>query len=167
MDNKGADKVRSEGLQLRAAIGERLKVAMQAAHLSAKTLAERTGTSESGVKKWRTGTADAGFSLMATAAEVMGISLDWLATGNGNMWRPGLEAAGLVNSRTPIEPEKLGKVMAAVAQAFDELKPDADQERRAMAAAVIYEDVADFPGDEFRGGLGVLINRLRRELRGS
>ncbi len=147
---------------------ERIRTAIDLMGGNIAEISRRSDLPATTIAAWIKGQkSEPGALRLARLAKAAGLSVQWLITGEGDMWRPGLEAAGLVNSRTPIEPEKLGKVMAAVAQAFDELMPDADHERRAMAAAVIYEDVADFPGDEFRGGLGVLINRLRRELRGS
>jgi transcriptional regulator with XRE-family HTH domain len=75
----------------RKAFGDRLRLAMKG-RLTQEELAKATGASLSGVKKWLSGASDPGWSGIVAAAQVCGISLDWLATGKGQM-RPGGAAA--------------------------------------------------------------------------
>jgi transcriptional regulator with XRE-family HTH domain len=69
------------------AVGDRLRTAMKAAGVTGEMLSEQIDLSLSGIRKWTSGQTDPGFSHMAKAAEVLDLSLDWLATGEGPMWR--------------------------------------------------------------------------------
>ncbi|MDP3329385.1 helix-turn-helix domain-containing protein [Parvibaculum sp.] len=150
----------------RTGFAERLKVAMKSSGKSTKTLAEEIGTSESGVKKWRSGAADPGFGLLAHAAAVMGVSLDWLADGKGEM----LSAFPPIHvnpSKAAIDPKRLALVIAAVEALFEELGGKAPPSERSELAAQLYEEVWDMDtDDEVRGGLAVAIGRERKRLRG-
>jgi transcriptional regulator with XRE-family HTH domain len=75
------------------AVGDRLRTAMKAAKVTGEMLSEQIDLSLSGIRKWTSGQTDPGFSHMARAAEVLDLSLDWLATGEGPMWRRERQAA--------------------------------------------------------------------------
>ncbi|MGO1078291.1 helix-turn-helix domain-containing protein [Inquilinus sp. CA228] len=68
-------------------VGDRLRTAMKAAKVTGEMLSEQIDLSLSGIRKWTSGQTDPGFSHMARAAEALDLSLDWLATGEGPMWR--------------------------------------------------------------------------------
>jgi len=150
----------------RKGFAERLKVAMKSSGKSAKTLAEEIGTSESGVKKWRSGAADPGFTLLAHAAAVMGVSLDWLADGKGEMLS-GFPPIHVNPSKAAIDPRRLALVITAVEAMFEELGGGAPPSERSELASLLYEEVWDMEtDDEVRGGLAVAIRREKKRLQG-
>jgi transcriptional regulator with XRE-family HTH domain len=82
------------------AIGDRLRTAMKAARVTGEMLSEQIDFSLSGIRKWTSGQTDPGFSHMARAADALDLSLDWLATGEGPMWRRERQASEAATLRS-------------------------------------------------------------------
>lgn len=65
-------------------IGERVRAARKAAHLSQNDLAGRIGATSTIVSRWERGTATPGTEFCVALAEAFGCSLDWLIKGEGD-----------------------------------------------------------------------------------
>lgn len=61
----------------------RLREAIKIGGQTQESLAAEVGVSLSGLRKWLSGATDPGLSGVAAAAAICGVSLDWLATGEG------------------------------------------------------------------------------------
>lgn len=76
------DPVLGTGLR---AMGDRLRVAMEAKGIENATVADYCGVSESAVRQWQGGFQPLKMPNLIGAAEVIGESIDWLVLGGGNM----------------------------------------------------------------------------------
>jgi transcriptional regulator with XRE-family HTH domain len=68
-------------------IGQRIKFALDAAKLKQKDLADRLGVNPTTVSGYITGKIDASVEVVRAVAEMAGVTLDWLITGEGPMQR--------------------------------------------------------------------------------
>jgi transcriptional regulator with XRE-family HTH domain len=89
----------------RKAFAERLKVAIAAAGRTQEALAADVGLSLSGFRKWLYGDTEPQMSGLVRAADALGVTIKWLATGEGPM-RPG-------------EAEPLAKPPTSASEAYD------------------------------------------------
>lgn len=102
----------------RKALGERMKLAMRGCHTQ-ESLAVAIPMSLSGLKKWLSGESDPAWSNIVAAAAACGVSLDWLATGEGEM-RPAETASAQIIVAEGLDDETFGELYAAIARLYRE-----------------------------------------------
>lgn len=129
----------------RKAFAERLKVAIAQAGRTQEVLASDVGLSLSGFRKWLYGDTEPQMSGLVRAADALGVTIEWLATGVGPM-RPG-EAAPAPEPAAPadtitIDPVLFGRCLDAINKLFQELNIKAPSTTLGEEAALIYQDVA-------------------------
>ncbi len=131
---------------------------------SGDELSRRAGIPRRTLENYLSGKSAPKAATLASIAEVAGVSLEWLATGNGAKVR-GIDAAAIYN-KTGIDPAVFGRVFAAVDSVYVEEKEPVSKAELGEAAARIYDKVFDIDDDaEFRGGLRVALADLRRSIR--
>lgn len=111
---------------------ERLKAAMARAQVKTRTLSDAIGMSYQGVKKVIDGKSNA-FSAEnnSRAAAALGVSPDWLATGEGSMLHTSASDPGSASLAPPAPAEiSLGQTLARLGQALERAQP---QTRAAVA----------------------------------
>ena len=153
-----------------ADVGNRLREA-EAHFKNRARAAETAGVSKSTFQRWENGESDPSFSGLAKIAAETGVSLDWLATGKGDMYgvKPPQNALVQENNGTPISilDENL---LAEIATGIDAVYRDsgaiipATHLGRTMARilkqlADVYSDPADC-----RVATKILLQQLRAEV---
>lgn len=84
-------------------IGRRIKVAVDALGLSLKHAAEKSELSYSSMQNWTGGHRDPRPDALLTLGSRLGISIDWLLTGEGAMFRGQTSGSSLLNPASPRE----------------------------------------------------------------
>ena len=129
MSSGGPDHTVSE--ENRKLFAERLKLAMKGRYTQ-ETLAEAIGASLSGVKKWLSGASDPGWSSVVAAASACNVSLDWLATGTGEM-RPTETTPS--SAAEPIDEILMGRVVEGISVVYKEMGARISSRDLGIAAA--------------------------------
>lgn len=119
---------------------------------------EIAGVTDEMISRYLNGKAKPNLYSIAAIAKAGGVSLDWL------LWdeRP----IGRRGGHGPVEVARFIEVMDEVKAAYEAAGGEADGAEIGEATARIYGQTWDIEDDaEFRGGLRVAVNSLKRELR--
>lgn len=81
-----------------ATFGDRLAAAREASHLTQKELAQRVGVKNSTMRDWENDLSEPRANRLSTLAGILGVSLSWLLTGEGE----GVEAP---NEEMQVQPD--------------------------------------------------------------
>ena len=118
------------------AFGERMAVAIQRAG-GATRMAEKAGVSGSVLRKWRAGHSDPSRTHLINMARAAGVSVEWLATGEGD---PDQGAAAPTGLGAPdISLDALEEVVEKVLALLDQRRPDLSAKARARIVRLVYE----------------------------
>ncbi len=150
-----------------AAVGNRLRDVE--AHFRNRSLAcESAGVSKSTFQRWVNGESDPSFSGLAAIGAETGISLDWIATGKGDMYgraavRPSPGTRGAADT---IDEELLGSLAGGIAAVHGEAAVEISPTQCGrMAARLLNQLMAAYDDPaERRIGVKVLLQQLRADL---
>lgn len=149
------------------ALADRLRATIKETGWTLDGFAAKISVSVSGVKKWLSGTATPSFSAMTKVSRVSGVSLDWLATGDGPM-RPGeAQPVATLGAEATTDRELLGRCIDQISKLYEELNirlPTLDMGRE---AAALYDEIVATGArsiEEYLPMLRVLIAQRRRAL---
>lgn len=108
-------------------------------------VAQKGGFAESTVKKWVDGISDPSRARCVQLARGTGVSLLWLAAGEGGMWpTEGAETAQPRQSHpVRLDQDMLADAIGAVGAALDALDADLSAQATARVVAVVYARLAD------------------------
>lgn len=118
------------------AFGERISLAIKRAG-GAKKLADMTGMSTSVLRSWRAEKSDPSRTSLIKVARAAGVSVEWLATGEGD---PDQGAAAPTGLGAPdISLDALEEVVEKVLALLDQRRPDLSAKARARIVRLVYE----------------------------
>lgn len=122
------------------AIGRRLKEARAALRLSQAELAQKNGSSKTGLQANEAGKSVPGGQLLACMSEA-GISADWLLTGDGSMWKGSAPVEAVTSASLDVELLQLvlSKVETHVAKVGVKVNPA----KKAEFVALLYDYVVE------------------------
>lgn len=118
------------------AFGERITLAIQRAG-GAKKLADKTGMSTSVLRSWRAEKSDPSRTSLVKVARAAGVSLEWLATGEGDPDQGAIAPTGL--GAADIDLDALEDVAVKVLGLLDQRRPDLSPRARARIVRLVYE----------------------------
>jgi transcriptional regulator with XRE-family HTH domain len=118
------------------AFGERVEIAIEMAGGTTK-MAEMAGVSTSVLSKWRRGESDPSRSRLVKMARAAGVSVEWLATGEGG---PDQGATAPTELGKPdIDLDTLEEVAVKVLALLEQRRPDLSTKARARIVRLVYE----------------------------
>lgn len=130
----------SQGVNVQAAkvdaFGERMAVAIKRAG-GATRMAEKADVSGSVLRKWRAGHSDPSRTHLVNMARAAGVSLEWLATGEGDPDQGAGAPTGLGSA--DIDLDALEDVAVKVLGLLDQRRPDLSPRARARIVRLVYE----------------------------
>ena len=131
-----------------------------------KEVSESVGVSLSGLKKWLGGDAEPSVAPIAKFAQLYGVSLDWLATGEGPMRAGEIEAAPTTRSpELMVDEELFGRCSDGFSRLYKEMGIVLSPLDLGRLAAVAYNEIAVAETDEERrGALKLLLSQHRRRI---
>nr|DAN90194.1 MAG TPA: helix-turn-helix domain protein [Caudoviricetes sp.] len=107
-----------------------------------KAISEKTGIPLKSISNYCLGISPPKLEPLIQIAEATGVSLDWLATGEG-------EADKTASHVTfALDMEALEAAIALTEEAAENVGAKLTPEKKAYIAAIIYEDIADTPEDQ-------------------
>lgn len=148
----------------RKAFGERLRIAMKSSGATIEALSSEIGMSTSGIKKWLYGQAEPGLNAVIQCANALGVSVQWLATGEDSA--NSLAAPGWQSPNLAIDPELLGRITDRILRTYKEAGvaiPSVDVGRLAAKWYGLIAEIGEDPAAR-SGGLIVLSNQLKADL---
>ena len=83
-------------------VGDRIRRARKARHMSQMELAKKLGTVYQRVSGWERGEVAPGMASLKGLAEALGVSLDWLIAGKGPMFGPGQAPSSFTPLLVPV-----------------------------------------------------------------
>lgn len=132
--NKGERQQPSSDAEVERGFGDRLRRAI--GDRSILSFAKECGISDSLVRKYLAGSLP-GLDKAVAMARVGGVSLSWLATGEGSPDQTPSAATGL--GRPDIDLDALEDVMAQVLALLEKRRPDLSVKARARIVRLVYE----------------------------
>ena len=134
--------------------------------LSQAEFASKLGVHKEMVGKYERCQNIPGGDILARMREVLGVDINWLLTGEGEM-PPGLSTPSPTNSPGGINPDLYGRVTEAVSTAYKECGYTATLRQIAAEAAKIAADLSgpDLTPEELPAAIKGAMGQLRRRLR--
>lgn len=135
-----------------------------------KTLSEKTGISITAIRQWLRGEAEPSRDRLVLIADALGVSLAWLATGQGQKEPMPEGQEALDYRKTGINTALFARIAAEVDRLFIEEKVAVTKARIGEEAGRILALVDDLDGidgaeDALARAISIEINRLRRQIR--
>lgn len=118
------------------AFGERISLAIRRTG-GAKKMAEKTGMSTSVLRSWRAEKSDPSRTSLVKVARAAGVSLEWLATGEGDPDKGAGEPVGL--GEGDVDLDALEDVAVRVLTLLEQRRPDLSARARARIVRLVYE----------------------------
>lgn len=118
------------------AFGERISLAIKRAG-GAKKLADMTGMSTSVLRSWRAEKSDPSRTSLIKVARAAGVSVEWLATGEGGPDQGAAAPTGLGAPDTSLD--ALEEVVEKVLALLDQRRPELSAKARARIVRLVYE----------------------------
>lgn len=117
------------------AFADRLKVAIKMAGGST-SMSEKAGVSTSVLSKWRRGESEPTLTSLAKMAEAAGVSVAWLAAGEG---APDGSGAHARLGRPDADLDTLEEITRKVLALLEQRRPDLSSKARARIVRLVYE----------------------------
>jgi len=118
------------------AFGERISLAIQRAG-GAKKMSEKTGMSTSVLRSWRAEKSDPSRTSLVKVARAAGVSVEWLATGEGGPDQGAVAPTEL--GKPDIDLDALEEVAVKVLALLEKRRPDLSTKARARIVRLVYE----------------------------
>jgi transcriptional regulator with XRE-family HTH domain len=153
----------------RKLLADRIKAAAAQSGLSQRTISQKTGIALSTFSRWLAGEQEPNVSNLVLIAEAIGVSIAWLATGEGEM-RPSEQAVAAERPASPGWPETdgrfLGRIAERISKVYQEVGAHIGLAQLTELAARHHDSIiALADDDEQREQLLVMaLTKLRREL---
>lgn len=119
------------------AFAERVAAAIKRAG-GATIMAEKAEVSGSVLRKWRSGQSDPSRTNLVKMARAAGVSLEWLATGEGDP-DDGVSTTPAEATQVPPDLDSLEEVTTKVLELLEKHRPDVSTRAKARIVRLVYE----------------------------